>query len=270
MVSDVTPETSARLAAAQAVCRKLVPMGSLSVPTQAQTARLLAQMLKLSSACAHTANRSSPTQPGTASGSLPAAASTPTRLGIGPPRRHAPKTSPATPAMTLDGRRRRWVRSLRVCRINTQYWDMPDVTVPTASGLPAYVAVPEGEGPWPGVVVIHDAFGMSTDLRRQADWLASEGYLAAAPDLYHGGNKLKCMRTVVKDALARAGRTFEDWKPLAPGWPNGRTAPADGVIGYAWWWFRVAPRASSWLLGVEVPIYGGYFLLRYLSLISIF
>lgn len=48
MVSDVTPETSARLAAAQAVCRKLVPMGSLSVPTQAQTARLLAQMLKLS------------------------------------------------------------------------------------------------------------------------------------------------------------------------------------------------------------------------------
>jgi len=47
IVSDVTPETSARLAAAQAICRKLVPMGSLSVPTQAQNARILAQMVKL-------------------------------------------------------------------------------------------------------------------------------------------------------------------------------------------------------------------------------
>jgi hypothetical protein len=48
MVSTVTPETSARLEAAQAVCRKLVPMGSLSVPTQAQNARMLAQLVNFS------------------------------------------------------------------------------------------------------------------------------------------------------------------------------------------------------------------------------
>jgi carboxymethylenebutenolidase len=58
---------------------------------------------------------------------------------------------------------------------------MTDVMSTTPTGqTPAYVAAPVGAGSWPGVVV-HDFTGMSHDLRNQADWRASDGFLAASP-----------------------------------------------------------------------------------------
>src|SRR5438876_999770 len=60
---------------------------------------------------------------------------------------------------------------------------MTEVPIATDHGdMPAYVSTPTTPGPWPGVVVIHDAMGMGADTRVQTDWLAGEGFLAGAPE----------------------------------------------------------------------------------------
>lgn len=51
---------------------------------------------------------------------------------------------------------------------------------------PGYLAKPSGSGPWPGLIVIQEWWGLDAQTKSIADRFASVGYLAFAPDLYHG------------------------------------------------------------------------------------
>ena len=88
---------------------------------------------------------------------------------------------------------------------------MPDTTYhPAASReLGAYLAIPRGDGPWPGVVVVMDALGLSDDIKEQADRLAAAGYLAFAPDLYSGRGP-KCVIATLQASRSGSGEAYED------------------------------------------------------------
>jgi carboxymethylenebutenolidase len=69
---------------------------------------------------------------------------------------------------------------------------MPDFAIRGPHGdLPIYCAAPTGTGRFPGVVVIHDAGGMS-----------------AKP--YHRGKLLTCIRQIMCEMRARRGRSFDE------------------------------------------------------------
>ncbi|MXP22306.1 dienelactone hydrolase family protein [Gordonia sp. HNM0687] len=88
---------------------------------------------------------------------------------------------------------------------------MPEVEIPRAdASLPAYLAVPDGGDSRPGVVIIHDALGMTTDLHRQADWLAGAGFVSLAPDLLHWGWRPRCVVAAMRALAAGRGRPFDE------------------------------------------------------------
>ena len=58
--------------------------------------------------------------------------------------------------------------------------------VPLAGDLRAFVAVPQGTGPFPGVVLIQEAFGVNDYIQSEVKRLASNGYVGISPDIFRG------------------------------------------------------------------------------------
>ena len=59
--------------------------------------------------------------------------------------------------------------------------------------LDGYIAYPDGEGPFPGLILIHEIFGLNENMKDIARRFAAQGYAALAVDLFTGRPRAICI-----------------------------------------------------------------------------
>jgi carboxymethylenebutenolidase len=91
-------------------------------------------------------------------------------------------------------------------------------TVQLDKGLSGYYVKPNGNGPFPAVIVIMEAFGLNDYIKSVCDRLTQAGYAALAPDFYHGAlypytdrnGAIAKLKTIKDDvAMAEVGKGIE-------------------------------------------------------------
>jgi carboxymethylenebutenolidase len=74
-----------------------------------------------------------------------------------------------------------------------------EIALTDGASLRAEYFAPAGGGPHPGVVVLHESFGLNDDIRRICSRFAEAGYAALAPSLYSHGRRIVCLSRVMVD-----------------------------------------------------------------------
>lgn len=76
-----------------------------------------------------------------------------------------------------------------------------DVLLVDGALLHAELFLPDAAAACPGVVVLHESFGLNNDIRRIVRRFADAGYAAMAADLYSHGRRIVCLSRVMVDLL---------------------------------------------------------------------
>ncbi|TVR62256.1 MAG: dienelactone hydrolase family protein [Spirochaetaceae bacterium] len=107
-----------------------------------------------------------------------------------------------------------------------------DISIAGANGavIRGYVAVPDGPGPHPAVIMVHEFFGLRRSIIEKADLLASDGYVVIAPDLYRGASTGWIPRAIVLSATVDRNRVITDLD-AAFAWLRDRDDVARDSIG---------------------------------------
>jgi carboxymethylenebutenolidase len=120
---------------------------------------------------------------------------------------------------------------------------LDNVTNTTISGLAggpdvrAYLAEPEGKGPFPVVIMIHEFYGLNESIVSLADLLAEEGYLVIAPDTFRGSTTAWIPRAIYQVISTRTEDVNADldsvyaWLESQPGVDTDRIAIAGFCYG---------------------------------------
>ncbi len=114
-----------------------------------------------------------------------------------------------------------------------------------------YISLPEGEGPFPAVILIHEWDGLTDRIRQTADALADEGYVALAADMYAGrtGSNRDENMALVQEAMGDPGAMIANLDD-AVAWLRARDDVA-GRVGAMGWCFGGGVALSFGLDGVE-------------------
>ncbi len=122
-----------------------------------------------------------------------------------------------------------------------------------------YLARPVGDGPFPAVIVIQEWWGLDAQTKSIADRFVMEGYLAFAPDVYHGelaqlGDGETAMKLVQKygpTAHAELATMFDALKSLPD--CNGKI----GSVGFCFGGRMSLALSTSRPLDAVCTFYGG-------------
>ena len=131
-----------------------------------------------------------------------------------------------------------------------QPWTTVQVSVPRGDEQPmdAYLSLPEGDGPFPGIIVIHEIFGLNENIRKIARRFSLEGYAALAVDLFSTGSRMTCLLRVFHGMILR---------PLA----NGVVGDLQAAVRFLKQW----PEVDSVRVGVIGFCMGGSYALQLAS-----
>lgn len=121
-----------------------------------------------------------------------------------------------------------------------------NLSIPAANGamIRAYLAKPEGAGPHPAIIMIHEFYGLRSEIVGKAEALAKEGYVVLAPNVFRNGTT--------------------NWIPSAIYQVlTADTAQIDGDVEAAYQWLTAQADVQAGRIAIMGFCFGGGTALRY-------